>query len=173
MTRTLWLPLALSVAALCGCYETDMPVLDGGERLPLAGRYQCTVHEKPVDVAYSENRGAPPPLLGSSESYSYRSDNGEVLQGKKVGGSLFIVQTLLKNSNGGVVLMFYELLPGGFLILEERYPEVEALAARHQVKLTSDGPNYKIAGNATDILTFLMDHDGSSLTVTGRCSVEN
>src|SRR6202035_3962886 len=156
MKSFLWIPLCLSLAALGGCYETDAPVLSNGERLPLQGTFQCKWRESDYTVRYTETRGAPLPLIGSPDSYSYRADNGDVFQARKVKNNLYIGQTLPKDSKGGVILMFYEFVPSGFQILEERHPQVGVLAERYRIKLTRNDSrkSSKLSGNATDLWSF-------------------
>jgi hypothetical protein len=175
MKRFLWFPVVLSIFSLGGCYEADAPVLDGGDRAPLVDSFQCELRDKEFNVAYHEQRGAPPLFLGDSESYWYANDSGTPLQTKRIADDLFVVQMPNKDPKDGVVLLFYEFVPGGFLILEERHPEVETLAARHNVSLTRGDSawEFKIAGNHANLLAFLIDHREESLTVTGRCNGGN
>src|SRR4029077_8519436 len=173
MKRLSWFLLCLFIAPLGGCYQADAPVLSDGQQLPLEGPFECKWGDAEFHVTYTEIKDSPP-LTGSPDSYAYRTDKGHVLQAKKIKDTLFVGQMLLKASKGDVFLVFHEFLPGGFLILGERHPQADTIAARHHVQLGRDNSQVsRISGNAADILAFLMDHDADSLIVPGRCSAEN
>src|SRR5438552_2771324 len=93
------------VLLMYGCYETDFPVLDTGERLPAVGKYECVNRisgQKEAHTFTEETAGA------IFASYRYRDSDGSTLVVKKLPSGLFLGQTPKKG--GGFAYAFMDIL---------------------------------------------------------------
>ncbi len=166
--RSLLLSAAL---ALAGCYELLEPVLDKGEKAPIAGRFQCVddfTGEKRVDSFEEKKSGFFFP------DYRYAGSDGAELLFLQLDGDFYLVQTTDKD--GAITASFAEFLSDKTVALfvaklMTRGEAIEALARKYKINISyAPSANLRLIGEKSNILAFLRAHDRSMVTLTMHCA---
>ncbi len=163
----------LLFAALClaGCYELLEPVLERGEKAPIAGRFQCVddfTGEKRTDSFDEKASGF------FFRDYRYAASDGAELMFLRLDGDFYLVQT--KDKDGSITASFAEFLSDKTIALfvaklVTRGEAIEALARKYKVNISyAPSANLRLVGARGDILDFLRAHDRSMVTLTTHCA---
>lgn len=161
----------LNAALLSGCYITDTPIIEKGEKTPIAGTYQCHNYltKKNTRHSYIEKKEGTWPFA----RYSYIEADGDVNLFRKSPTGLYVAQSA--NNKGKFSYAFLDIIgEKEFIILISdamgKKAYIDALLKKNNVE-SKETRNMEISlkGDKDKILNFLNSHDKSLLTVTMKC----
>jgi len=160
----------LVVALLAGCYETEFPVLDKGEKTAIAGKYQCanrTGGGSQTHTFTEEREGIWP-----FASYQYTDQDGDRNLFRKIPSGLYVGQTMSKK--GGCSYAFIDFIDEKtFLVLSadlmNKGDYIEPLLKKFGVQSRNKGESLLLKGDKGKIADFLAAHDKTLLTVVMKC----
>lgn len=162
--------LMVVLGALAGCYESDKPVLQAGERSALAGRFECTnaIDGSKELRTISEQRDGIWPFA----NYRYVDAKGVFSLLTKLGNGLVLAQST--KQNGGYQYAFLEFVNDkSFMLMSpdlmSKGPFVEALAKKSSVILKHKGEVVLLIGTQQSMMQFLRAHDRSIMMVVQKC----
>lgn len=162
--------LLFSVALLAGCYETDSPVFDKGEKIAIPGKYQCANRVVGNSKVYSftEKRDGIWPFA----SYQYIDGDGELNLFRKLPSGLFVGQSNNKRGKFGYVFIDF-IDDRTFLILSadllSKGDYIKPLLKKFGVEFKSRGEFLVLNGDKSKIADFFAAHDKTLLTVVMKC----
>ena len=165
---------------LSGCYETEAPLIERGERTALAGNFQCLNpgNTDAFAISFSETTEG----TGHQASYRYVDQDGHAYLLKKLPSGLFLGQAKAERSlepfqinSGGFEYAFVRFVDTStFLVflddLEEKWPQVEKLLATQQADYKRDEDLLFLSGSPEKSLRFLVAHDKNLLKEPTRCT---
>jgi len=165
--------LSLSVFALLltGCYETEFPVLNKGEKVNIAGSY---IEKNQIDgsakkVTFTEHKEGVWPFV----NYSYIDSRGEVNIFKKLSSGLYLVQQKEKKK-GNFSYAFVDFLDDKTVLMlvpdfMGKGAYIDTLLKKYEIKSKSISHSVvtilRLKSSKKNILAFLESHDKSILTV--------
>lgn len=160
----------LTAFALCGCYEISAPVLETGERAPIAGTYHCTGLFRSSQETIQETSTG---LLW--KDYRYTNASGDILTLRKINSALFAAPI---KSSQGIALVFIDAPTNvRFSIrvpdLVSHAPRIDALATRHAITATPSKRNrdfIALGGSTENTLSFISAHSSDLLTTALECN---
>ena len=174
--------------ALCGFTFLNDPLIENGERVPIAGTYECEFKLRPetshgqkdtwVLLEFSSSRT-------SLKDYVYYSlddhkNSNLAMRFTKIAGDLYVAQwSIVKVSPTGgdgasIIMMFMDLSAKGkivFLIqdMKNKRPDIAGLAAKSSVQLEQSPRENVLGGAHSDILNFFKRHDRSLMIPAYVC----
>ena len=174
--------IALSFIALMltGCYETELPLIERGERTPLAGNFQCLNpgSKDAFEINFTETiEGA-----GRLANYRYVDNDGHAYLLKKLPSGLFLGQAKAERSlepfqinSDGFEYAFVRFVDAStFLVflddVEEKWPQIEKLLAKQQADYKRDDDLLFLSGSSEKSLRFLVAHDKALLKEPTQCT---
>lgn len=159
-----------AIALLAGCYETDSPVLDKGEKAAIAGKYQCVnrISGGSKTHTFTEMRDGIWPFA----SYQYIDEDGDHNLFRKLPSGLFVGQS--KSKKGKFSYAFIDFTDDKtFLILSadlmSKGDYIEPLLKKFGVESKSRGESLLLKGDKSKIADFFAAHDKTLLTVVMKC----
>lgn len=174
--------LGFIVLMLSGCYETELPLIERGERTPLAGNFQCLNPGNTDAFAISFTETVETiERNGRLANYRYVDQDGHGYLLKKLPSGLFLGQAKAERSlapfqinSDGFEYAFVRFVDAGtFLVflddVEEKWPQVEKLLAMLQADYKRDDDLLFLSGSAEKSLRFLVAHDKTLLKEPTRC----
>ena len=172
--------LGLFVLALSGCYETEVPLVERGERTSLAGNFQCLNpgNTDAFAISFTETvEGA-----GRQVNYRYVDQDGHAYLLKRLPSGLFLGQAKAERSlepfqinTEGFEYAFVRFVDANtFLVflddVVEKWPQVEKLLATQQADYKRDEDLLFLSGSSEKSLRFLVAHDKTLLKEPTRCT---
>jgi len=172
--------LGLFVLALSGCYETEVPLVERGERTSLAGNFQCLNpgNTDAFAISFTETvEGA-----GRQANYRYVDQDGHAYLLKRLPSGLFLGQAKAERSlepfqinTEGFEYAFVRFVDANtFLVflddVVEKWPQVEKLLATQQADYKRDEDLLFLSGSSEKSLRFLVAHDKTLLKEPTRCT---
>ena len=163
-----------------GCYETEVPLIERGERTSLAGNFQCLNpgNTDAFAISFTETvEGA-----GRQANYRYVDQDGHAYLLKKLPSGLFLGQAKAERSleqfqinTDGFEYAFVRFVDANtFLVflddVEEKWPQVEKLLAMQQADYKRDEDLLFLSGSSEKSLRFLVAHDKTLLKEPTRCT---
>jgi len=171
--------LSFIVLMLTGCYESEVPLIERGERTALSGSFKCQDpgSKSSFDIRFSEIRG------GSGRLTSYRYEDGEAhsYMFKKLSSGLFLGQAKGERSlspfqidTEGFEFAFVRFLDANTFMaylddMDQKWPQIEKLLEKHQPDYKWDDDLLLLAGSKEKTLRFLAAHDKTLLKEPTRC----
>ena len=149
---------------LAGCYETELPLLDKGDRTPLQGLFECrkSISGETERVAFKEVKDGV-----TFPSYTYHGKSSETLTLKEISKGFFLAQVVSGKprpqylyidftSNDGFIASVADLMS------KEAY--IEQLAKRHNIsnRTGSDMGVMLLQGSKDEITSCLIGLDGDN-----------
>lgn len=156
---------------LAGCYTLTEPVLDKGERAPIAGRFTCSdaISGSPSPESFTERKTG-----FFFPDYRYEASDGSEMALRRMDGKFYLAQVRFKN--GLLQAGFVELLGEKELVLFipniiARGEDIQALANKSKINLSfTDRGAIRLIGDRGKVLDFLLAHDRSMLSVQSNCA---
>jgi arsenate reductase-like glutaredoxin family protein len=171
------------VLMLSGCYETEVPLIERGERTSLAGNFQCLNPGNTDAFAISFTETVETiERSGRQVSYRYVDQDGHAYLLKKLPSGLFLGQAKAERSlepfqinTDGFEYAFVRFVDANtFLVflddVVEKWPQVEKLLATQQADYKRDEDLLFLSGSSEKSLRFLVAHDKTLLKEPTRCT---
>lgn len=163
--------LMLLIASLSGCYETEKPVLEKGEKSPFNGVFSCKngISGKTETIKATEQKSG----FWLFANYHYIDQDGETSMFKKLPSGMFLTQQ--KGKRGTYEYVFLDAVDKNtfiFLVpdMMSKAPYVEALLKKHKVEAAKSGiPRTRLTGDTSALLNFFGAHDKSILSAVMTC----
>lgn len=163
--------LLLLMASLAGCYETDKPVLEKGEKSPFSGSFSCKSNPsgKIETFKVTELKDG----FWFLANYQYVDNEGEISLFRKLPSGMFLVQQKEKNEKYQYAFLdvvdkntFIFLIPD--TVSKEAY--IDALLKKHKIDVASKGlGSIRLVADNRALLDFFAAHDKSILSVAMTC----
>lgn len=165
----IWAGILVVATIIGGCYETEFPLLETGERAALAGKYECTNRidgSKKMHTTVEEKEG----LVFTT--YRYKDSDGDTILAKKLQSGLFLAQSPLKE--GGFGYAYIDFLDDKtYLVLIadllSKSDYIEVLSKKYKVDGEKKDTSVSLKGDKKAILDFLAAHDKGLLMVVLKC----
>ena len=164
------LSLALIAICLAGCYETEKPVLEKGEKTGFSGSFACknSITGKTELLNISEQSEGFWPF----STYRYIDSKGEVSLFKKLPSGMFLGQQ--KGKQGAYSYLYLDAVDKNsfiFLIpdLMSKGPYIEALAKKYKIEAVKGFQTVRLKGDKDALVDFLGAHDKTHLSAVVAC----
>lgn len=177
--------IVIAVAMLSGCYESDVRVLNYGDKASLSGQYYCqaTDNSRPAEtVKITESiRGA-----GETIDYIYSFSGGGQFRFSEMDSGLFLGQTFRGHQGWGrrqhdarLGFAFFDMNGSvGFSIYEAKFSahagEIGEMLERHNSRFKQKPqlkrPTFTLDGTPDDLFDFFNEHSRHMLKETVTCS---
>jgi len=176
----LWiLCMSIGVFLLTGCYESEQPIIDKGEKVDIVGSYkQQDKFTGSVEiVTFVEKKEGLWPLA----HYRYIDQDGDVLLFKKLSSGLYLLQRNLKKEKR-FTYAFVDFLDSETALiliadLMQKDDYIEALLKKFNIELesvfSSGETYYRLKGNSKKIIEFFDAHDKSLMAVILKLEKQN
>jgi hypothetical protein len=160
----------LVIALLAGCYETESPVFEKGEKTAIAGTFHCAdrIGGGPNTHTFTEKRDGIWPFA----SYEYVDDEGDQNLFHRIPSGLFVGQSESKKGNFSYAFIDFTD-ERTFLVLSadltNKGDRIEPLLKKFGVESNNRGGSLLLKGDKGKIADFLAAHDKTLLTVVMKC----
>lgn len=156
---------------IAGCYETEVPLLDKGEKVALAGTFQCKslLNGKIQKLTLSEQKSGVWPFA----SYAYVDEGGSPLLFKKLSDNRYILQAKVEGGRFGY--FFVEVGSNGIIIsmpnTMTKINIINELGLKHKINFQPSKSGKLIIVNTpnSSILQFFASHEASALINATAC----
>jgi len=179
--------LVLAAAVLLGgCYESNVKVLNYGDKVDISGTYSCTslaglLPDQSVTIKESVTGS------GDKVDYRYHIQDGGMFQFTEMDAGFWLGQTLRGNRGWGrrerdarYGFVFVDVIGGsrGFTIHEAKFKQsktdiddaAENRTVTHKLNPDGRGTTHTLTGSADNIFEFFNDHRQYMLTATASCT---
>ncbi len=163
--------LLLLMASLAGCYETEKPVLEKGEKSPFSGSFSCKSNPsgKLETFKVTELKDG----FWFLANYQYVDNEGEISLFRKLSSGMFLVQQKAKSEKFQYAFLdvvdkstFIFLIPDTV----SKEPYIDALLKKYKIEVASKGiGSIRLAADNRALLDFFAAHDKSILSVAMTC----
>lgn len=156
---------------MAGCYETDSPLIENGQKIPLIGEFVCKDHFSGKNKKSSlvmEKSGVWP-----FDSYKYVDENGSINEFKKLNDGFYLGQ--VKNKAGRYDYYYYDLVGKNQVMLlipdaVSKEPYIKNLMKEYKITYkSSNNGRMRLDGKRENLLKFLAGHDKSLLAAALSC----
>ena len=156
--------------SLSACYETETPVLDKGERAPIAGKYSCQnrISGKREEVVNTEQKEG----FWFLANYKYVDSQGSPALLKKLPSKLYLGQSM--NKGGGYEYGFVDVLDDKtYLVLiadlMSKGDYIEPLLKKFNIQGKANKQLVRLKGDKRNLIDFFAAHDKSMMMVILKC----
>lgn len=170
---------------LGGCYESNVKVLNYGDKVNISGTYTCTslagiLPDQSVTISESFTGS------GDKVDYRYQVQDGGMFQFAEMDLGFYLGQTLRGNRGWGrrerdarYGFVFVDVIGSrGFTIHEAKFKQsktdiddaAENRTVGHKHNPDGRGTTHALTGTADNIFEFLNDHRQYMLTATASCT---
>ncbi|BBO88011.1 peptidoglycan-binding domain-containing protein [Desulfosarcina ovata] len=173
MKRFVFLILCISICSLLfnGCYESEYPIIDKGEKVDLSGSYkqQDKISGSIKTVKFTEQKDGIWPL----SHYRYKDQDGDITLFKKLSSELYLAQESVQNGKRYeyAFVDFIDDKTALILVadLMNKGDYIEALLKKYNIEAKevsrNDVPLLQINGNTEKMIKFFNAHDKSLMMV--------
>jgi hypothetical protein len=161
---------AFLVIWLAGCYETEKPVIEKGEKIAIAGSFSCkngiTGKTEPLKVT-EQSEGMWP-----MATFRYMDNKGETNLFRKLSNGMYLGQE--KGKQGAYNYFYLDVVDKNTLIflvpdLMSKAPYIDALVKKYNVETINRAQNVRLKGDSRALLDFFGAHDKSLLSAVVSC----
>lgn len=170
--RTFLTYVAVAIStALSGCYELAEPIIETGDKAPIAGTFDCVGLFQNRRMSFTElNQGN---FIWPNYRYA-NPDGGEMLALSKLNGTLYAAQAETKDGHFAVFMeipgpnLFYIRAPD----LMHKGRLIDALARKHGINSRPSSVKadfVRLEAPKTKLSAFIKEHSGDILTTVLEC----
>lgn len=157
------------VIGLGGCYETEMPILERGEKASISGEFECHNRISGGEKIHSFNEVKEGVLLAN---YRYVEADETINLLKRLSSGLYLVQSSRTNQKFEYVYVDF-LDKNIYLVLIAdlmgKQDYIESLLRKYRVYGKKTDAALLLSGDRSSVYDFMAAHDKSLLTVWLKC----
>jgi len=164
------LSIALLVICLAGCYETEKPLLDKGEKTAFSGKFSCknSISGKTSMLNITEQKEGFWPFA----TYRYVDGDGGTYLFKKLPTGMFLWQG--KGKQGTYRYLYLDATDKNTLIflipdLMSKAPYIDVLVKKYKIETAKGFEAIRLKGDNSALLDFLGAHDKTHLSAVAAC----
>lgn len=164
--------LGLMLLAMClaGCYETEKPLLEKGEKTAFIGSFSCksSLSGKTETLTITEQKEGFWPFA----TYRYVDGKGEITLFKKLPTGMFLAQQ--KGKQGAYSYLYLDPVDKNIFIflipdLMSKAPYIDALVKKYKIETAKGFQTVRLKGENGALLDFLGAHDKTLVSAVATC----